>query len=285
MVWAQASSDLNSLYFSMRSSGMDCIKRFGVVIVLGIGLLAGCSKSGSTGSTTTSDGLTIQESDPNSSPMAKAAYEFLDAVLKGDTQRASAKLTPTAMQRIVASGKQFAPPGLETASFKIGEVRSPSQDQAIVQCVLTDTSEGTPHSEEMCCLMRKVEDDWRICGIAYGTTPDRPWTLSDFETGQNMTIPRQIMSGGTGNQVAGGVQPNPTAQPGAGAQPTATAPPVTPPPPIGMPAVGPTNANAPTGTAGLGMPAVGPSAYGQQQAQPQFSPPYTAQEPQGSERR
>ena len=27
---------------------MDCIKRFGVVIVLGLGLLAGCSKSEST---------------------------------------------------------------------------------------------------------------------------------------------------------------------------------------------------------------------------------------------
>ena len=68
---------------------MDCIKRFGVVVVLGIGLFSGCSKSESTGSTTTtSDGVTIQESDPNSSPMAKAAYEFLDAVLKGDTQRA-----------------------------------------------------------------------------------------------------------------------------------------------------------------------------------------------------
>jgi hypothetical protein len=264
---------------------MDCIKRFGVVVVLGIGLLSGCSKSESGSTTTTSDGITIQENDPNSSPMAKAAHEFLDAVLKGDTQRASAKLTPTAMQRIVASGKQFAPPGLETASFKIGEVRAPSQDQAIVQCVLTDTSEGTPHSEEMCCLLRKIENDWRVCGIAYGTTPDKPWTLSDFETGQNMTIPRQIMSGSTGSQVAGGVQSNPNAQPGTGFQANSVAPPVTPPAPLGPPA-GPANVNAPNaGTAGLGMPAVGPATYGQPQGGPQSLPPYTAQEPQGSERR
>ena len=110
------------------------------------------------------------------------------------------------MQRIVQSGKQFAPPGLESATFKIGEVRSPSEDQAIVQCVLTDSSEGQPHSEEMCCLLRKVENDWRVCGIAYGTTADKPWTLTNFESGQNMAIPRQVM----GNMAA--APPRPTAE-------------------------------------------------------------------------
>jgi hypothetical protein len=259
---------------------MDCIKRFGVVVVMGSSLLAGCSKSGSPdGTTTTVTGVEVKESDPNSSPMAKAAYEFLDAVLKGDTQRAGAKLTPAAMQRIVASGKQFAPPGLESASFKIGEVRQPAQDFAVVQCVLTDTSEGAPHNEEMCCLLKLAENEWRVSGIAYGTAPDKPWTLSDFETGQNRFIPW----GGMGGQMAGGQQ-NPTNQQGAGGQMTATAPPVTPPAPLGAPQYGPpANVNAPTaGTAGLGMPAVGPANYGQPQAAPQGLPPYTAQEPQGT---
>lgn len=261
---------------------MDCIKRFGVVVVLGISLAAGCSKSGSDGTTTTVTGVTVKESDPNSSPMAKAAYEFLDAVLKGDTQRAGAKLTPAAMQRIVSSGKQFAPPGLESASFKIGEVRSPAQDFAVVQCVLTDTAEGTSHSEEMCCLLKKVENEWRVSGIAYGTAPDKPWTLSDFESGQNRYVP---WGGSGGNQMAGGAQPNPAAQPGTGVQSTATAPPMAPPAPLGQP-VGPANTNAPNaGTAGLGMPAVGPANYGQPQPVPQALPPYTAQEPQGTDRR
>jgi hypothetical protein len=95
------------------------------------------------------------------------------------------------MQRIIASGKQFAPPGLETATFKLGDVRPTSADQAIVQCVLTDSSEGTPRSEEMCCLMRKVDNDWRVSGIAYGTAPDQPWTLTNFETGLNTPISRE----------------------------------------------------------------------------------------------
>jgi hypothetical protein len=147
--------------------------------------------------------------------VARAAADFLDAVLKGDTQRASARLTPQAMQRIIASGKQFAPPGLDTATFRIGQVRAPANGQALVQCVLTDSSAAdAPKEEEMCCLMRFVENDWRVSGIAYGTAPDQPWTLSDFETGQNVAIPRQAtMQGSPGsaaqNQAASSGRPSP----------------------------------------------------------------------------
>ena len=258
---------------------MDCITRVGIVVALGLGLLAGCGKSSSTdGSVAAGGGPAVTETDPASNPIATAAYDFLDAVLKGDTQRASARLTPQAIQRIVSSGKQFSPPGLESATFKIGEVRAPTADQAVVQCVLTDGSEGTPHSEEMCCLLRKVENDWRVSGIAYGTTPDKPWTLTDFESGQSMAIPRQTMSGMAGTPGNGGPQAN------AGAQASAGLPPVTPPAPIGAPPYAAPNENpSVSGPSGIGMPAVGPPASNPN-APPQQSP-YTAQEPQNYERR
>jgi hypothetical protein len=146
--------------------------------------------------------------------VTQAATDFLDAVLKGDTQRASARLTPKSMERIVASGKQFAPPGLETASFRIGQVRMPSPNQALVQCVLTDNSTpDAPRSEEMCCLLKLIDREWRVSGIAYGTGANQPWTLSDFETGQSMPIARQ--PGGrspAGPAVAARPSPQPTAQ-------------------------------------------------------------------------
>ena len=67
--------------------------------------------------------IIAKETDPNSNPAARAAHDFLGAVLKGNTQAASALLTPAATQRIIASGKQFSPPGLETATFRIGAGR------------------------------------------------------------------------------------------------------------------------------------------------------------------
>lgn len=151
---------------------------------------------------------------PNTEAVTQAATDFLDAVLKGDTQRASARLTPKSMARIIESGKQFAPPGLETATFRIGQIRMPSANHALVQCILTDTSTpGSPRNEEMCCLLKLVENDWRVSGIAYGTAGNQPWTLSDFETGKSVAIPRPAGGRSNAGQQAASTRPSPrTAQ-------------------------------------------------------------------------
>src|SRR5437016_1784356 len=118
----------------MWRSSMDVSTRFGVVTLLGIALVAGCSKGTSVEATVTvakapKPAPVAPQLDPKAQPIAHAASDFLDAMLKGDTQRCSARLTPQAMQRIVASGKQFNPPGLETDSFRVGQVQAPAQDQ------------------------------------------------------------------------------------------------------------------------------------------------------------
>jgi hypothetical protein len=168
-----------------RLTTFTCIAIFALS---GICFVCGCSKAPAEKTATTSS--VTSAPSPSTDAVTKAASDFLDAVLKGDTQRASARLTPQAMQRIIASGKQFAPPGLETATFRIGEVRQPATDKAFVHCILTDNSTGTAHSEEMCCLMRYVENDWRVSGIAYWAGPNQNGTMSDFETGQSTPIPR-----------------------------------------------------------------------------------------------
>jgi hypothetical protein len=162
--------------------------------------VTGCGKESATDSSSEKAASTTPPA-PNTEAVTQAAADFLDAVLKGDTQRASARLTPKSMERIVESGKQFAPPGLETATFRIGQIRMPSANHALVQCILTDAATpGSPRSEEMCCLLKLVENDWRVSGIAYGTAGNQPWTLSDFETGKSTAIPRPA-GGGRSNAV------------------------------------------------------------------------------------
>jgi hypothetical protein len=273
---------------------MDCVTRLGIVIVLVTGLAVGCSKPSDPANATTSNTSktagpanavpAIKETDPNSNPVARAAYDFLDAMVKGDSQRASNRLTPQAMQRIIASGNQLAPPGMESATFKIGAIVDLSPGQAVAQCVITDTSQGTPHSEEMCCVLRQVDNDWRVFGIAYGTTADKPWVLSNFETGQTIPIPRQSMNALAGNRPSGGQQTPAGAPANPGAQTNIAARPAAATAPVGMPPVGAPNVNAATtSSAGLGMPAVSPQSQAPYGGQPQL--PYTAQEPQGNERR
>jgi hypothetical protein len=152
----------------------------------------GCSKSASDGTAATSRGSVSTDA------ITKAASDFLDAIQKGDTSRASARLTPQAMQQIVASGKQFAPPGLANAKFHIREIRSPSVDQAFVLCELINETPGVPPtSEEMCWVMRSVGSDWMISGIAYANGPNQQWIFSNFETGQNIPVTLPSSSPGT----------------------------------------------------------------------------------------
>src|SRR5262245_65784169 len=129
---------------------MDGFIRVGIISALSLALLTGCSKSESSSGKASGDTAPLTQSTGNNSPIAQAAHDFLDAVLKGDTQRAKARLSPQAIQRIISSGKQFSPPGLETASFKIAEIVTQAPDRAIVQCVLHDTSESTARSGARC---------------------------------------------------------------------------------------------------------------------------------------
>jgi len=162
-------------------------------------LFPGCGKTPSNDTSAISAKTSAVAQGPSTEAVTKAASNFLDAVIKGDTQRAGAALTPQAMQRIIASGKPFAPKGMENATFHVGEVRAPAVDRAFVHCVVTDNSTGKTASEDMCCLMRLVENEWRVSGIAYWG-PSQTGTMSDFETGQSMPIPRMQPSKNTAGQ-------------------------------------------------------------------------------------
>jgi hypothetical protein len=173
---------------------MNCLHAIAIALFVGAGVLfTGCSSDTSTnepGQSAATANVSMNPADTEA--IRRSAADFLDAVLHGDSNRASARLTPQAMQRTRESGMPFAQTGLESASFRIGEVRAPAVGQAIVQCVLTDNSlAGSPKDEEVCLLLRQIDSDWRVSGIAAGTEPSQPWVLLDFETGKSTSIPRQ----------------------------------------------------------------------------------------------
>ena len=123
----------------------------------------------------------VAQQDTTFSALKSTASSFLQAVIDGDTQQATDLLTPQAIQQLQQNGKAFAPPGLETASFEIGAVRKLSDAQAFVQCYLTDSGTRQTTREEMCCVVKLVNGQWRISGIAFKIPPNqRPFVL-DFE--------------------------------------------------------------------------------------------------------
>src|SRR5690348_5406564 len=111
---------------------MTNITRVGLVTLLNVALVAGCSKSSAPTDTSASTGGngTTAPSEFANNPICQVASDFLDAVLKGDTQRGIARLTPKAIEQIVATGKKFDPPGVDSPSFKIVGVASSDADRA-----------------------------------------------------------------------------------------------------------------------------------------------------------
>ena len=192
---------------------MDRICRIGVALVLGCVAIAGCGKGSpeAAPSAEVTAGIVIKNAaDPATNPAARAAADFLDAVIKGDSQRSKALLTPRAIQQIDERSANFAPVGLDNATFKIGEVRTPTESQAIVQCVLTQAAaDGKPRVEEMCCLMRLVENEWRVSGIAAGNGPNRAPMILDFENPPREPQPPMAGAPGQSAPAAAAGRPSP----------------------------------------------------------------------------
>ena len=160
----------------------------GGIATLIISLFVGCgdSRPASTESTTSSPGQqpalgANSASSEADEPILRAAGGFLEAVFQGDSQSAIGWLTPLAVQRIRQSNQAFAPPGLDTASFSLGQLRKPSSDRAIVQCIVTPTGQK---QEEMCCMLRLVDGQWRVSGIAFQVSHDKRPFILDFEKPQ-----------------------------------------------------------------------------------------------------
>ena len=76
---------------------MADIIRIGFGTVLTVALFAGCSKEAPSNAAAVEGGGDVAaQTDFSNNPIAQVASNFLDAVLKGDTQRGIALLTPKA---------------------------------------------------------------------------------------------------------------------------------------------------------------------------------------------
>jgi hypothetical protein len=115
----------------------------------------------------------------------KAVAVFLEAVRKGDDQRAAGMFTPLAREKASAMGIQVAPKGSDTASFQVGKVEYLAEDGARVQSKWTDLDkESKPRTDEITWMVRKEAEGWRVAGMATVVFDGKPPLLLDFENPQ-----------------------------------------------------------------------------------------------------
>ena len=156
------------------------IRKLQMIVAVGGLIVAGLAGCGQRGAKETAGG-TGQSAVRPSDPVAAVAHDFLVAVLQGNEPQIVACLTPAAVQRLQESNKRFPALGAGTTTFQIGEIRKPSDTQALVQCLLADQGQdGQPTKDELCCLMKLVDSQWRVAGLAFGSSNGQP-AIFDFE--------------------------------------------------------------------------------------------------------
>ena len=166
------------------------------------GTLVGCGGASSDNASASAAGPSNAATKKD--PVAQAVvHEFLEAVRVGDVKRSSGLLTPLALQRTNEHDLTVAPLGSATASFQIGKTELIESDKALVESVWTDVDvEGKPINEDLVWALRKVDQGWRISGLAIQVDGEEP-QLIDFEN------PTEVIPNNTAAQ-------NPKNQPGAG---------------------------------------------------------------------
>jgi hypothetical protein len=120
-------------------------------------------------------------------PPDAAVTEFLNAVKHGDDQRSAQMLTQLAREKTSELDMVVAPPGSDTATFKIGKVEVVADEVAHVECTWTDLGEdGKPHDEHIIWMLRLEPEGWRIAGMATQLFDGELPLLLDFENPQDM---------------------------------------------------------------------------------------------------
>ena len=121
-----------------------------------------------------------------------AVSAFLEAVRTGDDEKVSQLLTSRARDKTSELDMVVAPPGSDTASFKVAEVEYIGDDGAHVASFWTDVDdEGNEHTDTIIWMVRNEPEGWRIAGMATRIYDDVPPTVLNFEEPEEMLAEKQ----------------------------------------------------------------------------------------------
>jgi len=150
----------------------------------------GCGKpSGPTANATqgSRDGQATQAASLAAETPEGAVTIFLNAVCAGDDERATRMLTDLAREKTAELDLEVAPPGSDTAQFRLGDIELLDEAAARVACTWSDLdAEGSRTEEQILWVLRRGQEGWRIAGMAPTIFPGEPPLLLDFENPEEM---------------------------------------------------------------------------------------------------
>lgn len=152
--------------------------KHGCVAGLALVLLMGCGGGGAPGAADTGGPEHV-------------ISEFLAAIKKGDDKAASALLTAVARQKTTEMEMVVAPPGSDTATFKVLESEVEGAEAQVGTDWTDVDADGKPKTDRIVWLLRQEGDAWRIHGMATRVFPDLAPIMLNFEDPADMMRKQQ----------------------------------------------------------------------------------------------
>ncbi len=158
-----------------------------------LGTLVGCSSgSGDAPTASVAGDATSQAVNVSAKTPAEAVQSFLEAVRLGNDNVAGGMLTKLAQQKTAEMEMVVAPPGSDTATFKLGKVEQVGEDGAQVDSEWTDLDhEGNKRTDYITWILRLEDNQWRIAGMATKIFQDQEPVVLNFENPQEMLEKQQ----------------------------------------------------------------------------------------------
>jgi hypothetical protein len=168
----------------------------GWALVFALALMAwGCNKTDQTEKAGTQTSTKAQADDNQKASAATAddptakldgpkltVYHFLDALRKGDDEKANSLLTPLAREKTAAMDYRLTPTASDNARFTIDSVDYVGDDGARVAMTWTDVDgAGNPTSDKAVWVLRKEAEGWRVVGTAAIFFPGEEPVVLNFE--------------------------------------------------------------------------------------------------------
>ena len=153
------------------------------LIALALTIVAGCNEQPSTGPAASPAAV---DSAVLSNPAAQAANQFLEALVKGDSQRVIELYTSQAAQRM----QQFPLPGIADYAFRITGVGEATDNKVLVECrATTVAASGESEDEVICLLLENEHGAWRVAGMLFHPDPNASPMIFSFEAPDRGPIP------------------------------------------------------------------------------------------------
>lgn len=159
--------------------------------LLALAVLAGCSR-GASDEEAKAEGDKQEVAANQEKGPGHAVRNFLEAVRVGNDTTASKLLTNVARREIAREKLDIAPPGSDTASYKVGKVEQESDELAQVASTWSDIGDdGREQTSSIVWRLRKESKGWRIYGMSTKVFDDKPPIFLNFEKPKEMIRKQQ----------------------------------------------------------------------------------------------